>query len=58
MRSQIRFRPVHPHFWHNYLPNEEQIGKHKNSIILQKIVYERKKASKENNSVEKIDALD
>ena len=28
--------PAHPQFWHNCLPNEEQIEKHKNSSFFQK----------------------
>ena len=45
--------PAHPQFWHNCLPNEEQIEKHKNSSIFQKNWRMNEKiASKANNSVE------
>ena len=26
---ELRDYPAHPHFWHNCLPNEEQMEKHK-----------------------------
>ena len=45
--------PAHPQFWHNCLPNEEQIENPKNSSIVQKNwCMNEKNASKANNSAE------
>ena len=44
--------PAHPQFWHNCLPNEEQIEKPKNSSIFsKKLCMNDKIASKANNTV-------
>ena len=47
--------PAHPQFWHNCLPNEEQVEKQKNQTFFKKKWGMNKiKAPKANNSVDKI----
>ena len=49
-RIQV-FDPAHPQIWHNCLPNEEQIEKHKNYFWESQKIQKTQRKPKENPNI-------